>query len=228
MFVDESRPTTSKQRFRCAGRTVFRLSKLNQDPIPADVSDALLASCEEVLADSDLLIFSDFNYGCLSDKLISKLIDAGHRNNVLMAADCQSSSQMGDITKYKDVDLLTPTEREARIGLRNTSDGLVALASQLKLNTSARHVLLKLGSEGLLAHVYKNGDLLTDQLPALNPVPIDVAGAGDSLLVGASLAMAVGANEWEMGVIGSLLAAIQVGQKGNINISSDALKKCLV
>ena len=102
------------------------------------------------------------------------------------------------------------------------------MASQLKLNTPARHVLLKLGSEGLLAHVYKNGDLLTDQLPALNPVPIDVAGAGDSLLVGASLAMAVGANEWEMGVIGSLLAAIQVGQKGNINISSDALKKCLV
>ena len=35
----------------------------------------------------------------------------------MIAADSQASSQMGDISRFHDMDLITPTEREARISL---------------------------------------------------------------------------------------------------------------
>ena len=44
----------------------------------------------------------------------------------------------------------------------------------------------------------------------------DVAGAGDSLLITTSLALARGANIWEASFLGSLAAAIQIGRVGNI------------
>ena len=35
-----------------------------------------------------------------------------------MAADSQSSSQMGDISRFKGMDFLFPTEHEARLSLK--------------------------------------------------------------------------------------------------------------
>ena len=47
------------------------------------------------------------------------------------------------------MDLITPTENEARITLRNREDGLVVLADKIKEISKAKNVLLKLGEEGL-------------------------------------------------------------------------------
>ena len=73
-------------------------------------------------------------------------------------ADSQSSSQLGDIGRFKCMDILTPTEREARISTRNREDGLVVLAEQLRKQASAQNVLLKLGEEGLLIHSVNDDD----------------------------------------------------------------------
>jgi len=136
---------------------------------------------------------------------------------VMMAADSQSSSQVGDISRFKGMDLITPTEREARISTRNREDGLVVLAEQLRQQAAAHNVLLKLGEEGLLVHAGndKGDDWLTDRIDALNSVAKDVAGAGDSLLIASSMALACGGSIWEAACLGSLAAAVQVGRVGN-------------
>ena len=115
------------------------------------------------------------------------------------------------------MDLITPTEREARISLRNHEDGLVILAEQLKLQSEADNVLLKLGEEGLLIHPNNIDkiDWVTDRINALNSTPKDVAGAGDSLLITSAMALVSNTNIWEAAFLGSLAAAIQVGRVGN-------------
>ena len=77
----------------------------------------------------------------------------------------------------------------------------------------------------LMIHSIGSGELeiLTDQIPALNTLPKDVAGAGDSLLITSALAIASGANIWEAGCLGSLAAAIQVGRVGNTPLQVDEL-----
>ena len=136
---------------------------------------------------------------------------------VMLAADSQSSSQVGDISRFKGMNLITPTEREARISTRNREDGLVILAEQLRQQASAHNILLKLGEEGLLIHAGngKADDWLTDRVDALNSSPKDVAGAGDSLLITSAMTLACGGNIWEAACLGSLAAAVQVGRVGN-------------
>jgi bifunctional ADP-heptose synthase (sugar kinase/adenylyltransferase) len=43
------------------------------------------------------------------------------------------------------------------------------------------------------------------------------------MLVASSLALTVGANMWEAGLLGSLAAAIQVGRVGNTPITQDEI-----
>lgn len=217
LLEDSSRPTTLKQRYRSKGKSLLRVSHLHQGAIATELQQQVIGILEPILENADVLVFSDFNYGCLPQTLVERIKAMAKRHGVLMAADSQSSSQVGDISRFTGMDLITPTEREARIATRNHEDGLVVLAEKLRQQADARNVLLKMGEEGLLIHAW-GGDtvgIMTDQVPALNSHPKDVAGAGDSLLITGAMSMACGANIWEAGCLGSLAAAIQVGRVGN-------------
>jgi bifunctional ADP-heptose synthase (sugar kinase/adenylyltransferase) len=100
------------------------------------------------------------------------------------------------------------------------------LVDALREKANAANVVLKLGSEGLLVHSRNHGhsEVVTDQLPALNLAPKDVAGAGDCLLVAVSLALASGAHIWLSSYLGALAAACQVGRIGNNPINTSDLE----
>jgi rfaE bifunctional protein kinase chain/domain len=218
VFEDRSRPTTLKQRYRASGKTLLRVSHLRQHDINYQIAREYVTAVKASLKKSDLVIFSDFNYGCLPQPLVDEITDACRQNKILMVADSQSSSQVGDVSRFKDMLLLTPTEREARLAVRDFNSGLVVLAEKLRKKALAKNIVLTLGSEGLIAHAAStNSDTwITDRLPALNTAPKDAAGAGDSLLACSSMAMAVGANIWQSIYLGSIAAACQVSRVGNI------------
>ena len=216
LFVDETRPTTFKQRYRSGGRTLFRVSHLHQDEISTVIQDAILESFNSIADEIDLLVFSDFNYGCLPQNLVDKVAKLAKDRNILMVADSQSSSQTGDIARFNGMHLITPTEHEARISTRNHKDGLVILAEQLRQNSHAENILLTMNAEGLLIHSVKpSNGWVTDRVEALNSSPVDVSGAGDSLLITSAMTLAAGGSIWEAACLGSIAAAIQVGRVGN-------------
>ena len=223
LLVDDSRPTTLKQRFRSRSKTLLRVSHLAQRLIDESFQNELAAKLAKACSDADLLIFSDFNYGTLPQGVVDQITAIAAKNKTKIVADSQSSSQIGDISRFKNVDLLTPTEREARLALRNTEDGLVVIAELVCVAANAGAAIVKLGEQGVLLHARKGKLFETDQIPALNSAPQDVAGAGDCMLVASSLALTVGANMWEAGLLGSLAAAIQVGRVGNTPITQDEI-----
>lgn len=224
IHVDASRPTTTKQRFRSGGKTLLRVSHLRQESISEALQSQVFSAIERQIKAHDLLIFSDFNYGALPQPLVDKLTAAAKRSNLTTAADSQTSSQVGDISRYVGMDLLTPTEYEARVALRQFEDGLVVLADQLRERASAGVVMMTLAEDGLFIRgSLASNHATTDRIPALNSKPVDVAGAGDSLLVVAAMAMAAGANYHEAALLGSVGAAIQVSATGNCPLSTQQL-----
>lgn len=230
LLKDDGRPTTLKQRYRSNGKSLFRLSYLHQGGISIQLQKELLALIEQAMEDADLLVFSDFNYGCLPQSLVDEIIILAKRRGVMLAADSQSSSQTGDISRFKGMNLITPTEREARISTRNREDGLVILAEKVRKQADANNVLLKLGEEGVLIHAgnVKGNDWLTDRIDALNSASKDVAGAGDSLLITSAMTLACGGNIWEAACLGSLAAAVQVGRVGNTPLNTKELLRELI
>jgi len=225
LHKDSARPTSLKQRFRAEEKTLLRVNHLYQGSIDQQLQKVLLGEVSQAMVDSEILVFADFNYGCLPQSLVDQIVAIGKETGIFMAADSQSSSQIGNVARFQGMHLLTPTEREARISLRNHEDGLVVVAEELCELAQARHVFLKLGSEGMLLHVARRDEKYrTDRIPALNPNPRDVAGAGDSLLVGSILALATGATPWEAACLGGLSAAIQVSRVGNTPLTLDELR----
>ena len=228
LFIDESRPTTLKQRFRSKGKTLLRVSHLHQGPISKDLQNDILNTLASKLDNIDLFVFSDFNYGCLPQDLVDEIVKLIKlkKPGIMLVADSQSSSQIGDISRFKNMNLITPTEHEARISTKNYEAGLVILSEEIKKQSNAMNVLLKLGEEGLLINS-DNGTFLTDKIGALNSSPKDVSGAGDSLLITSALALACGGTIWEAAFLGSLAASIQVGRVGNTPLTSKELQKNL-
>ena len=228
LFTDNSRPTTLKQRYRVADKTMLRVSHLRQH----EISDELIEQIDRVLSMlipiSDALIFSDFNYGCLPQSLVIKLIALAKNHGLTIGADCQSSSQIGDISRYVGVTVMTPTEHEARLALRDNQSGLAHIGHELLDKTASDNILITLGGAGVLVVSRKPDQgigLTTDLLPALNPVPVDTSGAGDSLLVTSTLALASNATPYQAAYLGSLAAAIQVSRDGNIPINVSELNQ---
>lgn len=229
IFVDEIRPTTLKQRFRSHDKTLLRVSHLHQGAINLNLQDEIYELLSEKIENYDLLVFSDFNYGCLPQSLVDRLVRKGKASKVVMAADSQSSSQLGDISRFKGMDFLFPTEHEARLSLRNYDDGLVILSEKLSKKADAANIFLKLGSEGVLLYLKDANSISsqTDRLRALNNFPKDVSGAGDSMMIAALLSHISGASGWVSACLGSLASAIQVGRLGNIPLQKEDLLKSL-
>lgn len=223
LFKDPTRPTTLKQRFRAHNKTLLRVNHLKQHHISNEIENEIKASLQNKISTFDLIIFSDFSYGVLTNNIIDFIHDEALKSNTLMVADSQSSSQVGDISKFKDMHIVTPTEREIRLSLNDFESGLVVLSEKLKKTSKPKYIFTTLGSEGIMIYNSRQGDLLTDNIPALNLNAKDVSGAGDSLLTSSSMALAVGANIWESAYLGSLAAAIQVSRVGNIPIKKDEM-----
>ena len=224
-YEDDSRPTTLKQRFRVGQKTLLRVSHLRQHDVSAEIRKRMLADVLSVLDQTDMLLFADFNYGCLPDLLVNDIITECKARGIKMAADSQSSSQIGDVSRFQNMLLVTPTEREARLALQDFDSGLVVLAYKLQEKAHAKNVVITLGAEGMLVQAGRSEmhSWPTDRLSALNLAPKDVAGAGDSFLTCASMALAAGADIWEASYLGALAAACQVGRVGNIPLTHEEL-----
>lgn len=225
LFTDTTRPTTLKQRFRAKDKTLLRINHLKQHGISKDIETTILKNIKEYINDIDLIIFSDFSYGVLTNTIINSITELGLSNGILMAADSQSSSQVGDISKFKNMTLVTPTEREIRLSLNDFKSGLVVLSRDLADSTNAKYIFTTLGAEGVMIYNNTKDELLTDNITALGNIVKDVSGAGDSLLTCSSMALCVGANIWQSTYLGSLAAAVQVSRVGNVPIKKDEILK---
>ncbi|MBM3542884.1 MAG: adenylyltransferase/cytidyltransferase family protein [Alphaproteobacteria bacterium] len=218
ILIDETRPTTHKMRYRAQGKTLLRVNRLRQHAANQELVSKMIKRVEDLLDQTDLLLFSDFNYGCLPQVLVDAVTALASKRNVMLAADSQASSQVANIARFRGMILITPTEHEARLALQDFESGLVILGDRLKNAAQADNVLVTLNAEGLLVHAPEDGEYQTDRLPAFNTSPKDVAGAGDCMFTCTAMALRAGVDIWRSAYLGSLAAALQVSRVGNLPI----------
>jgi len=226
---DPERPTTFKTRYRARNQTLLRVNDFRDHQINNRLAEHLQSQILDVVPEVDVVVFSDFSYGLLTTSLVNKVIEAGRKRKIILAADSQSSSQVGDVTKFHDVSLLTPTEKEARLAVRDNNIGLVGISQRLREVTRAEYVPITLGSEGVFLHHagIRADSAEDDRVPALNKNPVDVSGAGDAFLVSTALCLASGADIWKAMYIGSVASACQVSRIGNNPLTTEDLLRQL-
>ena len=225
-IVDNTRQTSVKVRFRDNQKSLLRVSYLETSQIDDNLQNKLFNNFKKISNKVDLVIFSDFNYGCLPKKLIERISSLCIKKKIVMTADSQTSSQEGDISRFKKMDLITPTEKEARICILDSEIGIEGLIRKIKEKSKSKNVILKLGSDGIIISKFlSKRKAKVDRLPALRKKVIDVSGAGDAMLTISSLSLASNLNIWEASFLGSIASGISINKYGNVPISLSELVK---
>jgi rfaE bifunctional protein kinase chain/domain len=224
LIEDDSRPTTYKIRYVVDNQKVFRVSRLKDHSLSKTVEASLIKLIEEVAPTVGGILVSDFVYGVVTKSVLECLTVVSNKYQIPIYGDLQCSSQIGDVSKFRKFDLISPTEKEARISIGNKDAGIEWIANDLLGKTMSKNLIMKLGADGFIA--YENGlkgVIKRQHFPALTTNPVDVSGAGDSLLSTAAVAMSVGVPFMHAVALGACAAGVAVQTMGNIPINRDKL-----
>ena len=222
--VDCSRPTTYKKRYMVENQKLFRVSKLDDTPISNLIEQSLLDKIDCCINESNGLIFSDFAYGVITDDVI-KYVQDRSRDSLRVFADVQCSSQIGSIKKYTNIYLICPNEREARLALQDNVSGIDVLSHTLMQQCQCKYMIMKLDNKGFIAyHQTSPGVFVNQYFPALSANPVDVTGAGDSLLSIMSLCLSADIGFFEAAALAFFICSIAVEQIGNKPITLEKLR----
>ena len=228
LTCDPSRPTTFKKRYVVENQKLFRVSRLEEHNLDAAVENQVITQLERLAPKAKGIVVSDFVYGVVTPRVLEVVQRLAQEHNLLLFGDLQCSSQVGSVTRFKGFSLLCPNEREARLALQNKDSGLEQLSQRLVQITRSERLVMKLGPEGFIAYDRAaNGQLTSQPFPALSVNPLDVAGAGDSLLALFATGLASGQAMMPTAALACCMAALAVETMGNTPINPAALRRSL-
>ena len=107
LIQDISRPTTFKIRYMVDNQKMFRVSRLKEHFISEEIEEKLINEIRLKASKLNGIIISDFNYGVITERVLNEVMIVSKKYNLPTFADCQSSSQIGDVSKFRNINLLT-------------------------------------------------------------------------------------------------------------------------
>ena len=123
---------------------------------------------------------------------------------------------------------MCPNEREARIALHEKDLDLESLSLQIIKKTNSKSLIMKLGSNGFIVYFSKNNNFIKQAFPALSINPIDVSGAGDSLLAAMAVGLSSSQEILSTSAIACCMASLSVEKMGNKPITYEELRSSIV
>jgi len=226
LTIDPSRPTTFKKRYMVENQKLFRVSRLEEHNLCAAVESQVIKQLEIMAPKAKGIVVSDFVYGMVTPRILEVLQQLAQKHKLMLFGDLQCSSQVGSVTRFQHFSLLCPNEREARLALQNKESGLEQISQQLLQQSHCERLVMKLGSEGFIAYDRNaEGQLINQPFPALSVNPLDVTGAGDSLLAVMASGLASGQAMMPTAALACCMTALAVKTMGNTPISADSLRR---
>jgi rfaE bifunctional protein kinase chain/domain len=226
---DPSRPTTFKKRYVVENQKLFRVSRLEQHNLDAAIENEVIARLEALAPQAQGIVVSDFVYGVVTPRVLAVVQELAQHHGLQLFGDLQCSSQVGSITRFQHFSLLCPNERELRLALQDKDSGLESLSRQLLAQSHCERLVVKLAAEGFIAYDRdSSGQMLSQAFPALSVNPLDVAGAGDSVLAVLATGLASRQPMMSTASLACCMASIAVETMGNTPISAEALRNSIV
>jgi rfaE bifunctional protein kinase chain/domain len=179
----------------------------------------LRENVREQVNNCDAVIISDYNYGVADVGVAQEVRDAASRKKIPVLVD--SRFRLIDFPGFTSA---TPNEDEVEqlLGKQLGSDSELELAGeQMCAQLGYRALLVTRGSNGMM--LFENGvaPLHIDAVGAREPV--DVTGAGDTVIAAYALAVASGASFPDAARLANYAGGLVVMKRGTASVSSDEL-----
>ena len=212
---------TKPLRMRADGppEELSRLDLRSRTPTPAPLEDEIVGSLGAAAADADVVVAMDQvpepANGVLTRRVKTELaaLARAYPGKVFMA---DSRTSIGDFTGVHIK--VNASELARQFGVTEQGADLPALAARWSKELG-RNVFVTLGERGILA---ASGDEVT-HVPGI-PVepPIDIVGAGDTVLASLAMALGAGATPAEAAELGNLAAAVTIRKIGTTGTATVA------
>jgi D-glycero-beta-D-manno-heptose-7-phosphate kinase len=214
LHSDASLNTTVK--LRVIGRQQQLLRVDFETPPSSEVLAGKLRDFERMMADSDVVIMSDYGKGGLVH--IAQMITLCNQANKPVLVDPKGD----DYARYKGATLLTPNRGEFReVAGRWTDEAqLKQKAESLRQELQLQALLVTRSEEGMT--LFQKNDVLHEPVRAREV--FDVSGAGDTVIATLGLMLAAGMSMREAVHIANRAAGIVVGKLGTATVSRDELQ----
>ncbi|MGW8302292.1 MAG: D-glycero-beta-D-manno-heptose-7-phosphate kinase [Desulfobacterales bacterium] len=223
VIQDRQRTTTRKTRIIANHQHVLRFDREVKTDISRQIMNKISCAAEEMMADVDLILVSDYNKGLITKALMTRLIAAAQKHNKLLIVDPKGR----DFKKYAGASLITPNKKEtaraAGIEIVDESS-LVEAARRLIKKTGIAKILVTCGKDGM---VYFDHDRPPYRISTKAHQVFDVSGAGDTVLAVLGLGIAAGYSNKEAVALANTAAGIVVGKVGTATVSKTELAAAL-
>jgi len=205
--------------FHCAKQQVIRLDRGKRVRLPGRVVDRLLDRARSAMPSVAAVLFSDYGYGAIADKLRTEVIRLARARRKTVCVDSRFN-----LLKFKGATVATPNEAEAGPAAGAEicdSASLLSAGKKLIRLMSLKSLIVTQGSSGMTVFGQAGGPM---HVPIFGSDEIaDVTGAGDTVAAAVSLSLAAGASVVEASCIATYASSVVVMKRGTAVVTSEEL-----
>jgi D-beta-D-heptose 7-phosphate kinase/D-beta-D-heptose 1-phosphate adenosyltransferase len=209
LLVDPTRATTRKQRGVGSGQHVGRYDWEATHPLCHDMEERVLEAFRRRLRHSNVVVLSDYAKGVCTPRIIGTVMREAASQSIPVIVDPKKR----DFSVYAGASIVTPNRLElsAMSGLACDNDETCEQAASLAIRATGAAILTTRSEQGM--------SLFQDGSPpvharAMRRDPVDVSGAGDTVLAVVAAAIGSGRDAASALPIANAAAAHVIGRSG--------------
>ena len=224
LLVSNEQRTTTKVRvlagqIHSTRQQVIRIDYDNEPGLTAELKQNLKAAAAEAINGADAVIVSDYNYGVADPAVGEVVLEAKQLKEIPLLVDSRFR-----LSSFPSFTSATPNEDEVEALFGERHGDRVAMES------AAQQLRQRLGYEALLVTRGGHGMMLVEDGAAPlhieavgSKLPVDVTGAGDTVIATYTLALSAGASFAEAARLANLAGGIVVSKRGTSTVSVDEI-----
>ncbi len=201
-----------------AKKQMIRIDHENRQPIEPDLRIQMLTSLAFAAENADAIVLSDYNYGVIDSELIRTARDLSQKHSIPLIVDSRFR-----LREFAEATAATPNQEEveALIGRQfNTKD-----CEDVRIMLGLRALLVTLGGRGMVLAEAGKPPL---EIPVIgSDQPVDVTGAGDTVIAAFSLGLSSGLDLSDAAKAANHAGGIVVMKKGTAVVTIDELEASL-
>ena len=222
IIIRKNRQTIQKVRIMAQNQQLMRVDYEDKDRITEETEKKIIEMLKSKISHIDGIIISDYFKGLITKKLVENINSIAKQNNKFLVVDPKPANALF----YKNVDLITPNQKEAA--------GILSLdPEETKDDSSIKRMgvdIMKLLNCDVIITRGEHGMALFEKTGEITNIPTkakevyDVSGAGDTVVALLALSLAAGADIKEAAQIANYAAGIVVGKLGTATTTINELK----
>ena len=224
VLVANERRTTTKVRvlagqIHSTRQQVIRIDYDGEAELGSQLRNELGTKVKLAVADADAVIISDYNYGVAAPEIAELIRHAIQAREIPVLVDSRFR-----LSQFPGFTSATPNEDEVEelLGAEHSDEAALASAAEgLRQKLGHQALLVTRGGQGMTLLEANTAPLHIDA--AGSRQPLDVTGAGDTVMATYALALASGASFADAAKLANFAGGLVVMKRGTATVSADEL-----